>query len=399
MGAVFDIGIILLVGYIGGRIATFLKLPAIIGYLIVGILLEPGVLGILPPHFISQSEIATNLALAVITFAIGGSLALSKIKKLGKSIVCITVFEAEFAFILVAVGMTFVIGWGGSLLQSLPMALLLAAMASPTDPTAILAIVDEYKTDGPVTRTLMAVAASDDALGIMNFSMATAFATALLFGARYLTIDNLVWSPLFIILSSIVAGIAFGAILTLVSKIMKHQGALLAILFGTLFTCFGLTTYLGLDQLLSLLVIGVVFVNFSTRNKEVFSLLSNYFEDIIFIIFFVLAGANLNLGTLAQYWVWIVAFIILRSVGKISGAYLGATISGASPAVKKYMPLGLLPQGGIVMGLALLVQQNPNFSQYGSILISLIVGTTVIQELLGPILTKYALYKAGEIRT
>ncbi|NQT29990.1 MAG: cation:proton antiporter [Candidatus Saganbacteria bacterium] len=277
MGAVFDIGIILLVGYIGGRIATFLKLPAIIGYLIVGILLEPGVLGILPPHFISQSEIATNLALAVITFAIGGSLALSKIKKLGKSIVCITVFEAEFAFILVAVGMTFVIGWGGSLLQSLPMALLLAAMASPTDPTAILAIVDEYKTDGPVTRTLMAVAASDDALGIMNFSMATAFATALLFGARYLTIDNLVWSPLFIILSSIVAGIAFGAILTLVSKIMKHQGALLAILFGTLFTCFGLTTYLGLDQLLSLLVIGVVFVNFSTRNKEVFSLLLKLF--------------------------------------------------------------------------------------------------------------------------
>ncbi|NQT29989.1 MAG: cation:proton antiporter [Candidatus Saganbacteria bacterium] len=138
---------------------------------------------------------------------------------------------------------------------------------------------------------------------------------------------------------------------------------------------------------------------FRLGTKKFFRFFSNYFEDIIFIIFFVLAGANLNLGTLAQYWVWIVAFIILRSVGKISGAYLGATISGASPAVKKYMPLGLLPQGGIVMGLALLVQQNPNFSQYGSILISLIVGTTVIQELLGPILTKYALYKAGEIRT
>ncbi|KPJ66579.1 hypothetical protein AMJ44_08200 [candidate division WOR-1 bacterium DG_54_3] len=396
MGPLFNLGIILLFGYLGGLIAERLKLPRIVGYILIGILLEPSVLGILPADFISNSIIANNFALAIITFSIGSSLALSKIRQLGKSILWITVFEAEFAFILVAIGMALVMG-GGTFWQSLPLALLIAALASPTDPTAILAVVHEYRADGPVTRTLMGVAASDDALGIMNFSLATAFASALLLGGSYLTLNATILHPLLIILGSILIGVVLGIILSMLAKIIDNPGALIAIVFGMLCACFGATRYFGLDELLSTMTVGIAFVNLSRKSGEVFSLISSYFEEMIFIIFFVLAGAHLRFDTLASNWVWVLAFVILRTAGKFSGTFLGSKIAGAEPKVKKFAAYGLLPQGGIVVGLALLARQDPHFQAFGTVLVSLILGTTVIHEFLGPIFTKFAISRAGEM--
>ncbi len=395
MGPLFNIGIILLAGYLGGLIAEKVRLPKIVGYITVGILLEPGVLNILPANFISQSILANNFALAIITFSIGGSLAWSRIKELGKGIVWITVLEAEFAFLLVAIGMSFIVGHG-SFIAGLPLALLIAALASPTDPTALLAVVHEYKADGPVTRTLMGVAASDDALGIINFSLATALASAILLGSSYITVNSTFIQPMLIIFGSILLGIAFGLFLSLIEKVMKLPGAMIAVVFGVLFVCFGLASYFGLDQLLATMMIGIVFVYVSKRSKEIFQFLAQYFEELIFIIFFVLAGAHLRFDTLANSWVWVVAFVVLRAAGKYLGNRIGSTIARSEPKVKKYTFLGLLPQGGIVVGLALLAQQNPHFSGFSSILVSLILGTTVIHEFLGPLLAKFALTRAGE---
>ena len=359
-------------------------------------MLEPQVFGILPANFISNSIVANNFALAIITFSVGGSLAWAKIKKLGKSIVWITVLEAEFAFILVAIGMSFVMG-GSSFWHTLPLALLIAALASPTDPTATLAVVHEYKADGPVTRTLLGVAASDDALGIINFSLATAFAAALLLGDSYLTVNNLLFNPLIIIFGSILLGVAGGVILTFLAKAIKNPGALIAIVFGTLFAAFGCARYFSLDELLSTMTVGITFVNFSDKRDEVFSLLSKYFEELIFIIFFVLAGAHLQFNALADNWLWIVAFVVLRAAGKFLGTAIGSTIAGSQRVVKKYMAYGLLPQGGIVVGLALLAKQDPRFQVFGTVLVSLILGTTVIHEFFGPLLAKFALSRAKEL--
>ena len=396
MGPLFNIGIILLCGYLGGVIASRLKFPKIVGYIAVGILLEPSVLGVLPADFISNSIIANDFALAVITFSVGGSLAFSRIKKLGKSILWITVLEAELAFVLVAVGMALVIGQG-NFWQSLPLALVIAALASPTDPTATLAVVHEYKADGPVTRTLMGVAASDDALGIINFSLATAFAAALLLGSSSLTLDNTLLQPLLVIFGSLLLGIVLGIILGFLEKFISEPGALIAIVFGALFACFGAARYLGLDELLSTMTVGIAFVNISNKSEQVFSLISSYFEELIFIIFFVLAGAHLRFDTLAGSWVWILAFVILRAAGKFAGTFLGSNLAGSEPNIKRFTAYGLLPQGGIVVGLALLARQDPHFQAFGPVLVSLILGTTVIHEFLGPLCSKVALARAGEM--
>ncbi|MBN2057924.1 MAG: cation:proton antiporter [Candidatus Saganbacteria bacterium] len=395
MDPLFNIGIILLFGYVAGLIAEKIKLPAIVGYIAIGILLEPGFLGILPAKFISQSIVANNFVLAIITFSVGGSLAWSKIKELGKSIVWITVLEAEFAFVLVALGMAFLVGHG-SFLAGLPLALLIAALASPTDPTATLAVVHEYSSDGPVTRTIMGVAASDDAMGIINFSLATALAAALMLGSSYINANSVVWQPLITIVGSVIMGIVFGGCLSFVVKLVKAPGALVAIVLGTIFSCFGLAAWFGLDQLLSVMTTGIVFVNLSRRSGEIFGALSKYFEELIFIIFFVLAGAHLRLDTLASSWLLIVVFVILRGLGKFLGTTAGAAIAGSPAVVKKYTIFGLLPQGGIVVGLALLVQQDPRFGLIAPLLVNLILGTTVIHEFLGPLFSRFAIKQANE---
>ncbi len=396
MDALFNIGIILLFGYLGGFLAEKIKLPKIVGYIIVGVLLEPQILGFLPANFIDNAILANDFALALITFSIGGSLFWPKIKQLGKSIVWITILEAELAFIFVAIGMAWFIP-GVNFLHALPLALLLAALASPTDPTATLAVAHEYKSDGPVTRTLMGVAASDDALGIINFSIATAFASALLLGTQYLNINNLVISPLGTIFGSILAGIIFGLLLSLIEKKVEEDGALIALVMGMLFVGYGFASYFKLDELLTTMTIGIVFVNFSQKSQKVFSLLSNYFEEIIFIIFFVLAGAHLQFNTIISHWTVILIFVLLRLIGKTVGTVTGARISHANENVRKYLAYGLVPQGGIVIGLALLIKQMPQFAAFGSLLINLILGTVVVLEFIGPIFTKYAFKKAGEI--
>jgi len=166
---------------------------------------------------------------------------------------------------------------------------------------------------------------------------------------------------------------------------------------GMLFVGYGFANYFKLDELLTTMTIGIVFVNFSKKSERVFSLLSNYFEEIIFIIFFVLAGAHLEFSAITSHWMIILLFVILRLVGKTIGTVMGARISHANENVRKYLSYGLVPQGGIVIGLALLIKQMPQFAAFGSLLINLILGTVVVLEFIGPIFTKYALKKAGEI--
>lgn len=397
MGPLFNIGIILLFGYLGGLLAEKIRMPKIVGYIVIGILLEPSLLGILPADFINNAIFANDFALALITFSIGGYLFWPKIKQLGKSIVWITVLEAEFAFIIVAIGMSFMIP--GGFLHALPLALLLAALASPTDPSATIAVVHEYKADGPVTRTLLSVAASDDAMGIINYSLAVAFATALLLGVSYLNFNSLVVQPFAVIFGSIFLGIAFGVLMSVIERNIETDSSLIALVMGVLFVAYGFAHFIKLDELLATMTIGIVFVNLSKKSERVFALLANYFEEIIFIIFFVLAGAHLQFSTLASHWLIILVFVALRMVGKTVGTLTGAIISKADDKVRKYLSYGLVPQGGIVIGLALLIRQAPQFQQFGDLLISLILGVVVVLEFLGPLFTKYALNKAGEVNS
>ena len=400
---ILTFGILLISGYVAGRVANFLKLPKVTGYITVGILLEPSFLGVLPAKFIEHSDIISNFALCVISYAIGGTLQYGKIKKLGNTLVVMTLFEAMTTFLFVTVGLyiaiPFLVKIMGIDLKPVyffPLALMAGALASPTDPTPTLAVKEEYKADGPVTTTILGIGAFDDALGIINFSIAMAICLAML-GTGVTNLGQTILHPLVAIVFSILNGIVFGVFLIFTAKRVKEKGVMVVLILGSLFACYGLAQFFQLDELLSTMTLGCLAANSGKDEDKFFISVREYFEEFIFVIFFVIAGAHLQFSVLVKC-IWIViVFVIARMLGKFFGAYTGAVISGASSNVRKYTAFGLVPQGGIVVGLALLIKQNPEFASFSNILLNIVLGTTVLFEFIGPLLTEIALKKTNEM--
>jgi Kef-type K+ transport system membrane component KefB len=401
---ILTFGILLLSGYLAGRIANFFKFPKITGYITAGILLEPGFFGVIPSVFIDHSGIISNFALCVISYAIGGTLQYNKIKKMGNTLIIMTLFESVFTFLLVTaalyVAIPFMVKLMGINLNPVyffPLALIAGALASPTDPTPTLAVKEEYKADGPVTTTILGIGAFDDALGIINFSLAIAVCAALLGSAGVTSLAQTILHPLSDIVFSILNGILFGCFLVFTAKHVKDKGVMVVLILGTLFSCYGLAQFFNFDELLSTMALGCLVSNSGKDEDKFFISIRDYFEEIVFVVFFVIAGAHLQLSVLIKCLWIVIVFVIARMAGKFSGAFTGATLSGADSNVRRYTALGLIPQGGIVVGLALLVKQNPAFTAFSSILLNIVLGTTVLFEFMGPLLTEIALKRTDEI--
>jgi Kef-type K+ transport system membrane component KefB len=399
---ILSFGLILLSGYLAGHAANLVKLPKVTGYIIAGILLEPSFLGVLPEKLLAHSAVISNFALCIITYAIGGSLNFKKIKRLGNSIWVMTLFESIVTFIFIALGMYLLLPLLNSVsgldlkpVYFLPLAVLAASLGAPTDPTPTLAVKEEYKASGPVTTTILGIGAFDDAMGIIIFSLAVALGGALLGSAGGGFVGS-VLAPFGEIIASIGLGAAFAGLLLLMSGRVKDAGVLVVMILGVLFSCFGTAQMLGLDELLTTMTLGCCVVNFAGDKERFFLSIREYLEEMVFVVFFVIAGAQLQLDILIRS-LWIVlVFVILRMAGKFLGAGTGGTVSGAEPNVRKYAAFGLIPQGGVVVGLALVVKQNPAFDPVSPLLINMILGTTVLFEFIGPLFTEYALKKTGE---
>ncbi|HUT30270.1 MAG TPA: cation:proton antiporter [Sedimentisphaerales bacterium] len=406
MPSIALVGIIIFVGFVCGEAAQKVKLPKVTGYILAGIILNPSLLSLIPQDFTQHTDIVTNIALSFITFSVGGTLLYPRIKKLGKTIVYITLCEAEFAFVTVVAGITVAAPllihapdatWTTTFI---PIALLVGCLASPTDPSATLAVAHEYKAKGPVTSTIMGVAAFDDVLGIVNYSLAVALAQALV-AHRKLDLSSSLLKPAAVILGGIALGVIFGLLLNLLTKHMKKEteGAFIVAITALLALCFGCATLLRTDELLATMTMGIIVVNYNTKRDKIFKIIERYTEELIFVLFFTLSGMQLDFSVLVHYLPLVVFFVLLRTAGKVSGAITGAAISKASANVKKYVAGGLIPQGGIVVGLALIIKQNHQFDHISDIIISVILGATIIHELIGPISAETALKKAGEIKT
>lgn len=400
MSTLLIIGIIMSVGYAFGEAAIRFQFPRVTGYLLAGIVLNPNVTGFIPANFVDHTTIVTDISLAFITFAVGGVLRYSTIKQLGKTIVSITLLEAELAFACVA-GAFVLLAPAFHLVESavvIPFALLMASLASPTDPSATLAVKEEYNAKGEVIATIMGVAALDDILGIINYSTAFILAGALL-NHDNISVGTLVLGPVAIIVKSVGVGVACGLAMHGVQRFFKidAEGSLIVILFGFLMICTGLARLLQAEELLATMTMGIVVVNCSPLQDRIFALLERYIDQLIFVLFFTISGMHLNFAVFFRYLPLVSVFIIFRFMGKYLGAFLGASWNHASANIKKYVGIGLIPQGGIVIGLALLIKQDPRFTAFADILISLIIGSTVVHEIVGPVIAKTILKKSGEI--
>ncbi len=403
MNVLLIIGILLTVGIVLGELGERLGLPRVTGYILAGVLLNPDIFHFVPTTFVQSSDTITNVSLALLTFSVGGTLALGPLKELGKGIAFIALGEAELSALLVTVGSLLVLPLivhipGAAFFSTyLPLSLLLGALASPTDPSATLAVVHQYKAKGKVTFSIMGVAALDDALGIINFSLATALAA--IFAAHTTMHAAALINPLGGIALSIVLGVLCGFLFHFATAPLRNvpEGLYIAIIIAILSVCYGVATLLGLDQLLATMTVGITVVNFGRHRDRIFRLIEEYAEPLVFVLFFTISGMYLDFGILAQFFPFVLLFVVFRAIGKLGGAFAGAFLAHTAKSVRRYTGWGLLSQGGIVIGLALIMRQDPAFIDISNIIVSVTIGATVIHELIGPITSKLALQKAGEL--
>ncbi len=397
MNPLLSIGIMIVAGFLGGLALEKFRLPKISGYIIVGVLLSPSLLDIIPEKTVDKLDIITKIALGIIAYLIGGSLKVKSLRNLGKSIVWIIIFQSLGACLLVTVALSVtghLIIPGETFWQYyLPMAFIIGAVSCATAPAATMAIVSEYKAKGPLSTTLLAVVALDDAIAVIAFAIATGISEPLANGTDGISIYQTMVVPLVHIVESIGVGAAFSVALIYISKLAKVRELILAVVFGMVMLCAGLSSYLGLSLILANMVMGFILVN-KVRRTEVFGVLKDV-EAALYAVFFVLAGLHFDFHVLKAAGILTVLIVLTRCLGKYAGTWIGAKISGAPDTVRKYLGLALLPKAGVTIGLVLLASLK--FPSFGDIMLSAVLASTIINELIAPPLVKYAISKAGEV--
>jgi NhaP-type Na+/H+ or K+/H+ antiporter len=402
MSGITLIGIIIIAGFVLGELADKFNLPKVTGYIIAGILLSPQIAPFVSESFVDHTKIVTNISLSIITFSVGGTLSISKMKNQGRQILKITLGESTFAFLLVMLGFIllspFLLNIDNATYMTvyIPLSLMLGSLAAPTDPTATLAVAHEYKAKGKVMSTIMGVAAFDDAMGLLLFSIAIAIATPFV-SSQDIEIGSVALSVVRQLFGALLVGGVIGFIFNKVSQHLakSSEGMMITIIIGFLSLCFGISSFLEVDELLAIMFMGFMVINFNKKQKLIFQLLERYTEQLVFILFFTISGMHLDITVLGNVFLVVLLFVLLRALGKFTGVWVGAR--KASREVKKYTAGGLIPQGGIVIGLALMIKYNPVFSSISDEFINIILGATVIHEMIGPVIAKLSLKKAGEI--
>jgi Kef-type K+ transport system membrane component KefB len=399
MDALYYLGIILVLGACVEWLSPKLHLPKVVGYLLLGLLIGPEVFAFIPQEFVDSSCIITNLALSIIALLVGATLKLSVIKRHLKEVISITLFQSLGTFLIVAFGL-YLLGSHTGLdpTHLLCIALLLAAIATATDTAAPLSLVQELKAKGSFTSTFMAIITLDDAVSLLMFILALSFTSTLL-GHSDFEISMLL-HPVFGIIMSIGLGILAGLLNTFFEKLFSHHKGMETIsTLGVIFVLFSLSASLGLEPLLSAMTMGIVVSNISSDFDLIEEEIDNHLIEIIFMLFFILSAMHLKLDTLFMLPIAIEIYVILRIFGKVLGSYLGAIVAQSSDLVKKYMGLALIPQAGVAIGLALSLQNYEEFDAIAPTILNIVIATTFIHEIFGPIFTHYALSKSGECQS
>lgn len=404
--------ITLAVAMIGGllmsRLAKKINLPAVTAYLVAGLILGPfciGALGVTGLGFGSLEAvegygIITQLALGFIAFVIGNEFRLAQLKTMGRQAITVGILQAVGTTILVDIALILLHLIRPDVL-SLPSAITLGAIASATAPAATLMVVKQYKADGPLTKLLLLVVAIDDAVGLILFSASFGIAKALEQGT--VSITGIVLEPLIEILLSLVLGAFMGWLLNLIERFFHSNSKRLAISAAFVMLTVGISmmefevagVHCGFSLLLVCMMTGTIFCNICETSEELMDRVDHWATPLN-ILFFVISGAELDLNVLVNPLVLLVGivYIIFRSLGKYSGAFLSCKMTHCSDSITKHLGITLLPQAGVALGMAVTAGTLSD----GSIVRNVVLFSVLIYELVGPTLTKLSLTAAGEIR-
>lgn len=391
------LGLILFVGAAGGWLFQKLKIPQVVGYIVMGIIIGSSGFHILEPNVISALDPISTVALSLIGFLIGGELKLGTIKKYGKQFVSILLFESITPAIIVGGLVTLVVYlFTKDITHAVSLGLVLGAICSATAPAATTDVLQEYRTRGPLTTTVYGIVAMDDAVALILYTIASSIATPLIggsslsFGLQLLNIAKDIFG-------SIIVGGAVGFVLLFITRrILDKEARVLTFALGCLFLSTGICGALNLDNILAAMSLGFVMVNFAPpKAKSIFTLVDKYTPP-IYVLFFVLVGAKLNIWIITPF-LGLLALIYVggRTLGKTIGATLGAWLTKAPKTVQKFLPYCLLSQAGVAIGLS--IAAGSDFADsIGPEILLIITATTFIVQLVGPVFVKVGVTKAGE---
>ncbi len=404
----FCLSISIAAGLLVSRLSKLLGLPSVTAYLVAGILIGPyclGRIGIDGLGFVSMSQvngfkIISEVALGFIAFSIGNEFRLSQLKEIGGKATFIGIFQALIASLCVDGVLIALHGFLGDKLP-VSMALILGAIAAATAPAATLMVVRQYKAKGKVTDLLLPIVAIDDAVGLIIFAVSFGIAKAIENGS--FSIIGIVVNPLIEIVISLVLGSLMGTVFTYSEKMFSSRSkrlslsimfVILTVAISQLEFDFG-EVHIGFSSLLVCMMLGTMFCNLCDFSADIMDKTDRWTQP-LFVLFFVLSGAELELNVfrdIAVVGIGIV-YIIVRSAGKYFGAYASSKIVKCDHTTSKYLGITLLPQAGVALGMSLTVM---DFGTIGPIVRNIILFSVLIYELIGPVCTKIALMKAGEI--
>ena len=383
-----------------GKLARRLGLPSLIGYLVVGVLLGGSVLGMFGEHEIAQVSFVTQIALGFVAFTIGSELSVRSMRRLGSGITAIILCESLAAFALVFLAIYLVTG-------DLALSLIFGAMAPASAPAGTVAVIQEYRARGNLTSALYAVVGFDDGLAILIYGFAAAAARSLLLreatGSSCGVLSS-IGSPAAELGLSILLGAALGAVYAVLQRRLRHGHEIPALTFGFVAVAVGLSQQFHLSLILVNMMIGFTLAN-SNSSAAVRSVAGQLRSvmPLLFILFFFLAGAHLQLGRLAALGAVGIVYIAGRTAGKLSGAWAGSVLGRAGPKLRRYLGLGILSQAGVAIGFSLIASQDlhaigtDHAIAIGAGVITTITATSIVFEIVGPLAAKIALQKAGEI--
>lgn len=389
------IGLIVVVAFLGSKLFQRLGIPQVVGFIVMGVLLGTSFVNVVPLELAEELTFISEIALGLIGFDIGSHLRLGELRRLGRSLAFILLFEAVGTFALVTLGVY-------AIVQSWSTALVFGALSSATAPAATVDVLAEYDAKGPLTTSLLAVVGMDDALALLLYSIAAALAESLLAGSGSPSLLSVVKLPLIEIGGAVLLGLGMGLLLDQILCRMGRQHDAMAVSIGFVFLCVGLSQALGFSLILTTMILGMVIVNRCPEHGRHIRFTIEQAGPVIYVLFFALVGARFQIALLPAMGFLGIAYVGLRSFGKFAGAWLGGTLGRAAPVVRNNLGLGLLSQAGVAIGLAL--SSASRFSAYGeegaalgSLIINVITATTFVVQIIGPICVKLAISRAGEM--
>ncbi len=386
---IVSIAIMLFFGFLLTRLTKLLKLPNVTAYIIAGIIIGPYCINLIPNYIISGMDFLSDIALAFIAFSTGEFFKFSVLKKNGLKVIIITIFESLMATILVFIT-CFVI-----LHLNLSFSIILGALAAATAPASTMMTIRQTKAKGDFVDTLLQVVALDDVVGLIAYSVAISI--ALSFNSNSLNIIDII-KPIFLNIGSLIIGGLFGLIMKLLIPQKRSKDNKLIISISLIFAFCGLCAIFDVSPLLGCMAMGTIYIN-STNDEKLFKQL-NYFSPPILLLFFVRSGVNFKLDSLFNGSSLIgstpliiigIIYFFIRIIGKYSGAYLGCLITKKDKKVRNYLGMALIPQAGVAIGLATLGARAIG-GEAGIALETIILASSVLYELIGPVLAKLSLY-------